>query len=239
MRGRIWDFWIDSYRARIQYLRSLSLRGVAVQFVLFPLSLFGTILFAFAASKSPYSEIALPKDYPESIRTDESEWPDRVKTEGIGRVEDYAVAYAEQGFFAVFRDGALQHMLFAPCDECGIVGDRIYTVYNDTLRLYDPQGVLVKTTDANALQRQRIDTGKQASVPPYVYRVTRKGGYDTITAKTDEETATLFSHRYTDPTVYVVFAVVCGVICVSCLIFSIVKALPYRLEVLRKYDIID
>ena len=240
MQGQLWDFLGDSHRARMNCMRSLSPWAVVLLFIVMPLSLIGTMLFSLSAGKSAYSGVALPKGYPESICTDVFEWPDSVKIEGVGMVEDYAVAYTEQGFFAVFRDGTLHHALFAPSDQSGIAGDRIYIVYNNTLKLYDADGTLVKETTPDALQREQTYIGEQATAAPYVYRVTHKGGYDYVTAEADGVQTTLLSHRYCNLTVwYRVLAVICGLLFASCLVFAIARALPYRLEVLRKYELID
>ena len=240
MQGQLWDFLGDSHRARMNCMRSLSPWAVVLLFMVMPLSLIGTILFSLSTGKSAYSGVALPKGYPESICTDVFEWPASVKIEGVGKVEEYAVAYTEHGYFAVFRDGTLHHMLFAPCDQSGIAGDRIYTVYNNTLSLYNADGKRVKETAADVLQREQTYSGEQTIAASYVYRVTHKGGYDYVTAEADGVQTTLLSHRYCNLTLlYRVLAVICGLLFASCLIFAIAKALPYRLEVLRKYDIID
>ena len=221
-------------------MRSLSPWAVVLLFIVMPLSLIGTILFSLSTGKSAYSGVALPKGYPESICTDVFEWPDSVKIEGVGKVEDYAVAYTGQGFFAVFRDGTLHHMLFAPCDQSGIAGDRIYIVYNNTLKLYDADGTLVEETTPDALQREQPYIGDQTTAAPYVYRVTHKGGYDSVTAEANGVQTTLLSHRYCNlRLLYRVLAVICDLLFASFLVFAIARALPYRLEVLRKYELID
>ena len=238
MEGNLFDYWKDSFHARMKFLRSLTVWGLLSVFVLTPLSLFGTIAFSLLAAKPAYSEVSLPKQYPESIRIDAFAWPTAVKLEGVAAVEDYAVAYTGQGFFAVFQDGALHHMLFAPSEQSGISGDRIFVVYDNCLYLYDAEGNRMETLSPDALPSLPICSSTQTTVGRYEYRMVRKAGVHTVIAEAGGESQTLLSHRYFNPVIHTVSAVICGAVFAACLIFTIVKALPYRLRVMRKYDLI-
>lgn len=237
MEGNPFDCWKDLFHARMKFLRSLSVWGM-LAFYLMPLSLFGAIAFSLLAAKPAYSMVALPKQYPESIRIDAFTWPTAVKIEGVGAVEDYAVAYTGQGFFAVFRDGAFHHMLFAPSEQSGISGDRIFVVYDNCLYLYDAEGNRLETQSPDALSSRPICSSTQTSVGRYEYRMVRKAGVRSVVAEADGESMTLLSYRYFNPVIHTVSAVICGAVFVACLIYIIVKAIPYRQREMRQYDLI-
>lgn len=181
--------------------------------------------------------------FPDSIRIDRREWPDHAGIDGVCKVDDCAVVYSQSGYFAVFHDDALLHMLYAPGQKCGIFRNRIFTINGDFAYLYDAEGALEERLNAAVVADWLISTGAQATITPYVYRVVHETDVDRVLVETDGTATELLSHPHAGTNPYKVAGYICLGICAatifSLVILIIVKSAPDVFDVMRKYGKIN
>lgn len=153
----------------------------------------GVLLFLGGLTEKPSP---LPKtDYPDSILAAEYKWPDGAAIDDIAGIDGYAVAYSEKGYFAVFQNGALHHMLYASGSESGVAENRIYSVYGNSVHLYDAEGSRTMTVDVAAFRSMKKHTGGEAEVGSYVYRITNAYGAHSVVAETNGQSEVLLTQR--------------------------------------------
>lgn len=178
-----------------------------------------TVVLFFLGARTERLSSYLKTSFPDSILSEPYDWPDGADLDGIAEIDGYAVAYSEKGFFAVFRDSVLHHMLYTNGRTCGIAEDRIFIGYGGKAYLYDAEGMRVQTADLSVLRNAEKYTGREAVVSPYTYRIDRTIFRNTIVAEADGEETTLLTQRrfirmifYAAAVVFFVLTVVFGLI---------------------------
>lgn len=166
-----------------------------------------TVVLFFLGARTERLSSYLKTSFPDSIFSEPYDWPDGADLDGIAEIDGYAVAYSEKGFFAVFRDGVLHHMLYTNGRTCGIAEDRIFIGYGGKAYLYDAEGILVQTADLSVLRNAEKYTGRKAVVSPYTYRIDRTFFRNTVVAEADGEETTLLTQRRFMKIVY--YAIAC------------------------------
>ena len=217
----------------VELLVVIAIIGILIGLLL--LSFAGTLFFAITANRLSFSSLRPQTDFPDSILTEEYEWPKSAKIAGIANADGYAIAYSDDGYFAAFRNGSLHHMMYAGDHKCGIYRNNIFTVRKGTVYLYNAEGKLEKMPNASVLNDRLIHKGDQATISPYVYRIERVRGCDRIIAEKDGTTVELLTREYVNPIGYVIAAIICFLTCSSVFAIIMIKSIPDVIDVMRKY----
>lgn len=237
---RFWDYAIERRQASSKWLRTRPKKVKVLLIGLLVLLFAGTMAFAITANRLSARTSHPRTDFPDSILTENDTWPNNVKVGGVANVDGYAVVYSADGYFAVYRDGVLHHILYADGRQSGIYQRRIFTEYSDSVYFYDAEGRLEKKTFPSVLNQQMIIHKDQVSISPYVYRVIHERGLDRVIVEKDGHMTELIVCRYINPVGFVIAAIVCFLLFgVAFFTIFLFKALPDIRDVMRKYGKIN